>query len=120
MYCIFFDGRGPVAQILVPKGKTVTSNFYTNNCLLDVEHNLTRRKPKTGAKDLRLLHANACPHKTNQVQEKIASMGMVELEHPPYSPDLAPCDFCLFPKLKEYLSGRNFDSNSGLGQAKFQ
>ena len=20
--------------------------------------------------------------------------------HPPYSPDLAPCDFCLFPKLR--------------------
>ena len=22
--------------------------------------------------------------------------------HPPYSPDLVPCDFCLFPKLRGY------------------
>ena len=27
-------------------------------------------------------------------------MGIKTLPHPPYSPDLAPCDFCLFPKLR--------------------
>jgi hypothetical protein len=27
---------------------------------------------------------------------------------PPYSPDLAPCDFWLFPKLKSPLKGRRF------------
>ena len=26
-------------------------------------------------------------------------MGIKTVLHPPYSPDLAPCDFCLFPKL---------------------
>jgi hypothetical protein len=31
------------------------------------------------------------------------------LEHPPYSPDLAPNDFLLFPKIKEILKGRHFD-----------
>jgi histone-lysine N-methyltransferase SETMAR len=33
------------------------------------------------------------------------------LEHPPYSPDLAPSDFCLFPKLKLFLAGQCFSSN---------
>ena len=27
-------------------------------------------------------------------------MGIKTVAHPPYSPDLAPCDFCLFPKLR--------------------
>ena len=27
-------------------------------------------------------------------------MGMETVPHPPYSPDLALCDFCLFPKLR--------------------
>ena len=27
-------------------------------------------------------------------------MGIKTVRHPPYSPDLAPCDFCLFPKLR--------------------
>jgi transposase len=33
-----------------------------------------------------------------------------ELEHPPYSPDLAPCDFFLFPKIKSALKGNHFTS----------
>jgi hypothetical protein len=28
--------------------------------------------------------------------------------HPPYSPDLAPCDFFLFPRLKSTLKGKRF------------
>lgn len=32
------------------------------------------------------------------------------LEHPPYSPDLAPCDFNLFPKVKSVLKGTRFES----------
>ena len=32
-------------------------------------------------------------------------MGIKTVPHTPYSPDLAPCDFCLFPKLKEKLKG---------------
>ena len=27
-------------------------------------------------------------------------MGIKTVPRPPYSPDLAPCDFCLFPKLR--------------------
>ena len=30
-------------------------------------------------------------------------MGIKTVRHPPYSSDLAPCDFCLFPKLRGYL-----------------
>ena len=30
------------------------------------------------------------------------------MPHPPYSPDLAPADFLLFPKLKTTLKGRRF------------
>jgi hypothetical protein len=35
---------------------------------------------------------------------------MVAIPHPPYSTDLAPCDFFLFPKLKLKLKGRRFDT----------
>jgi len=31
------------------------------------------------------------------------------LAFPPYSPDLAPCDFYLFPKIKDILRGKRFD-----------
>ena len=29
-------------------------------------------------------------------------MSIKIVPHPPYSPDLAPCDFWLFPKLRDY------------------
>jgi histone-lysine N-methyltransferase SETMAR len=32
-------------------------------------------------------------------------------EHPTYSPDLAPSDFCHFPKHKIFLAGQRFSSN---------
>jgi len=32
------------------------------------------------------------------------------LEHPPYSPDLAPSDFWLFPHLKKFLRGKRFSN----------
>jgi len=43
------------------------------------------------------------------VRECSATKQIIVLEHPAYSPDLAPNDFFLFPKIKEILKGRHFD-----------
>lgn len=40
--------------------------------------------------------------------------GFVELNHPPYSPDLAPSDFFLFPNLKKKLRGKRFSDDNEL------
>jgi hypothetical protein len=39
---------------------------------------------------------------------------MVIVPHPPYSPDLAPCDFASFPELKMKLKGRRFETVSDI------
>ena len=39
------------------------------------------------------------------------------LTHPPYSPDLAPSDFCLFPRLKKHLCGRQYASDNDIIQS---
>ncbi|EZA47562.1 hypothetical protein X777_15674 [Ooceraea biroi] len=39
------------------------------------------------------------------------------LPHPPYSPDLAPCDFFLFPKLKSHLKGKHFRTIENIQKA---
>jgi transposase len=43
------------------------------------------------------------------VRELLASKQITVLEHPPYSPDLAPNDFFMLQKIKEILKGRHFD-----------
>ncbi|PNF36292.1 hypothetical protein B7P43_G05848, partial [Cryptotermes secundus] len=40
--------------------------------------------------------------------------------HAPYSPDLAPSDFWLFPMMKDTLRGRTFTSRAAIASAIFQ
>lgn len=54
---------------------------------------------------------NAPAHKSHVAMQKIRDLGFELLEHPPYSPDLAPSDYHLFPQLKKSLKGRKFSSN---------
>jgi len=42
--------------------------------------------------------------------EFLAHNSIIALPQPPYSPDMAPCDFFLFPKMKLQLKGRRFDT----------
>ena len=44
---------------------------------------------------------NALVHNSILVADYLTKMGIKTVPHPPYSPDLAPCDFWLFPKLRD-------------------
>jgi histone-lysine N-methyltransferase SETMAR len=52
------------------------------------------------------------------VQEYLAKKKMAVFPHPPYSPDLSPCDFILFPKMKTKLKGRRFDAVDKIQQKR--
>ena len=67
-----------------------------------------------------LLHDNASSHKCKVVKSFLASVKVKNLNHPPYSPDLSPCDLFLFPRLKKMLSGKRYTSGSSLGSAIYQ
>ena len=62
-------------------------------------------------------HDNAPSHRASTTQETIDRRSIEVLGHPPYSPDLAPCDFFLFPTLKKILRGRHFDDVADLQRA---
>jgi len=55
-----------------------------------------------------LHHDNAPSHTSIAVREFLVQNNITMLPHPPYSPDLAPCDFFLFPKLKTHPKGHHF------------
>uniref|UniRef100_A0A7M4EV86 Tc1-like transposase DDE domain-containing protein n=1 Tax=Crocodylus porosus TaxID=8502 RepID=A0A7M4EV86_CROPO len=56
-----------------------------------------------------LHHDNAPSYTAVSIQEFLAEKNIPVIPHPPFSPDLAPCDFLLFPKIKMKLKGRRFD-----------
>ena len=117
LYTIFFDSKGPVLQIPVPKGSSVTGKFYRGSVLTKL---VDFYQTVTVVRSIKLLHDNAPAHKSATVQEYLKESGLDVLDHPPYSPDLSPCDFWLFPGLMEILAGHRFESRCGLGSAIYQ
>ena len=60
------------------------------------------------------LHDNAPSHNATIFKQFLAQRKVTVLDRPPYSPDLAPADCFLFPKVKSHLKGRLFDSISDI------
>ena len=60
---------------------------------------------------------NAPPHSAAQTQDLITSFRWEQMDHPPYTPDLAPSDFHLFLHLKKFLGGKRFDDDNDLKDA---
>jgi len=57
-------------------------------------------------------HENASPLRALATHKKLAYLGFQFLDHPPYSPDLAPSDYHLFPGLKIQFKGHHFSSDA--------
>ena len=58
------------------------------------------------------MHDNALAHRALATQKKLAYLGFQCLDHPPYSPDLAPSDYHLFPGLKKSIERSPFSSDA--------
>jgi len=55
-----------------------------------------------------LQHDNVPSHASLLVREFLEKQTVATLPQPPYSPDLAPPNFFLFPRLKSSLKGHHF------------
>ena len=93
--------RKSIHQSWVPTGQTV-NNVYYIEVLREFRNRFRRKRPalfKSG--HWYFYEDNAPVHNSILVTDYLTKMGIKTLPHHPCSPDLAPCDFCLFPKLKE-------------------
>jgi len=70
-----------------------------------------RKDPVCKRKKIIFHQDNAPAHKNVLAIGKLRDLHCELLEHPPFSPYLAPSKFCLFPKLKLFLAGQRFSSN---------
>ena len=77
---------------------------------------ISRGSLKTVSKDILgkqlvvLHHYNAPSHTALVLRDHFAKNSTHIVPQPPYAPDLAPCDFWLFPILKRPLRGHRFDT----------
>ena len=106
----FFDHEGVVHHEYAPPGQTITKDYY-----IEVPRQLRdavrrKRQQLSASGDWHLHHDNAPAHSSALVQTSLVKHRITQVCQPPYSPDLAPCDFWLFSKLKLPLKGRRFQT----------
>ena len=110
MASVFWDAKGILLVDYLQTGKTINSEYYCN--LLDQLNGKIREKRPGLQKKKILFHQDNAPcHKSILTMSKIHELQFELLEHPPYSPDLAPSDFHLLPDLKKFMRGKRFSSN---------
>lgn len=113
MCTVFWDRKGVLLVEFLPRGDTINSTRYCET-LKKLRRAIQNKRRGMLSKGILLLHDNARPHAANRTQELIASFGWEQLDHPPYSPDLAPSDYHMFLHLKKHLGGQRHDDDDGL------
>jgi len=108
---IFCDQDGVLLIDYLPKGQTINAEYYLS-LLVQLKDILKEKRRGKVTKVVLFLHDNAPAHRELATQKKPAYLGFPYLYHPPYSPDLAPSHYHLFPGLKKQLKGRHFSSDA--------
>jgi histone-lysine N-methyltransferase SETMAR len=94
------------------KGKTITRD-YLSNLLTRLDKKISEKRH--GLQKKNIFHQDNAPaHKSVLAMRKLRDLHYELLEHPHFSPDLAPSDLYLFPKRKLFLAGQCFSSNQEL------
>ena len=84
----------------VPTGQTVNKEYYVE-VLREFRKRFRRKRPALFKSGQWHFHQENAPvHNFILVTDYLTKMGIKTVPQPPYSPDLAPCDFWLFPKLR--------------------
>ncbi|PNF42337.1 hypothetical protein B7P43_G03673, partial [Cryptotermes secundus] len=113
---VFFDYRGVVHHKYAPLGQTVNKEYY-KEVLRHLRDAVRRKRPKLWeARNWQLHHDNDPVHSSHLIQGFLAKHGIPLVRQAPYSPDMAPCDFWLFQRLKTPLKGSRFDSREDIIQ----
>ena len=113
MASIFKDSQRVIMiDHYLEQGRTIYGAYYAGE--------LRRLRQEMRGKLTRcvlLLQVNAPAHTSQVAMTAATECGFEILPHPPYSPDMAPSDFYLFPILKSHLRGIQYGSNEGVIEA---
>ena len=107
MMIVMYDCKGVIMTDRVPSGMTVTAAYY-HQYLQKLRRKMHVNRPHLLENGVLILHDNTRPHLGKDVRELLDGYSWEALPHPPYSPDMSPPYFDLFPKLKINMRGARF------------
>ena len=93
----FFDHKGIVHYEFIAQGQTVNQQCYFE-VLTRLRESVRRKRSRLWPDKWILHHDNAPAHDVLRVCKFLAKNSTTNTDLPPYSHDLAPCNFWLFPK----------------------
>lgn len=111
MVCSFFCAGGHIETITLEDQSNADAKWYATVCLAQMFDKFRKKKFKTEDRKKIILHHNTLLHSFNETVAFLNRLGISVLAHPPHSPDLAPSDFFLFPKVKDSIRGQRFESS---------
>ncbi|GBN94357.1 hypothetical protein AVEN_265582-1 [Araneus ventricosus] len=92
-------------------GQIINSAIYSN-MLIKVHDAICEKRRNEFRRKVVLFHQNnALPHVSSMTGWMLYKLEWDLMQHPPYSPDMAPSGFYLFSHLKLHLDGAIFNSN---------
>ena len=112
----FFDCMGPLLVDFLERGATINAKCNADT-LQKLRRAMKSERPGMLSDGIILLHDNARPHTANLARDKLQRFGWETLQHPPYSPDLSPCDFHIFRKPEEKHSWTSLSFGRGSARA---
>lgn len=113
MATVFWDRKGVLFVDFLERGTTINSARYCETLEKLKRSIQNKRRGKLSSKIL-FLHDNARPHTANRTRAVLDVLKWEVFPHPPYSPDLAPSDYHLFPAMKTWLARQRFDDDAEL------
>ena len=102
----FFYWKGIVHDEFAPRGQMVNKQLY-QEVLQRFREAMCRKRPELCENQTWMLHHD---NASLFIRSYLAKHQTSVVPHPPYSPDLAPADFFLFPKLKTTLKWHRFQT----------
>jgi hypothetical protein len=84
-----------------PKGTKFNQGYFIDAIFPGLSNEKTRIPRKEGFSPFSARTANSMCDNGNKISEKLAKGSIERATHPPYSPDISPCDFWLFGRPKK-------------------
>jgi histone-lysine N-methyltransferase SETMAR len=108
MFTLIFSGHGLLTLHQLPKGQKMNSQCFCDVVLQETREALTSL-PETSGIEGMMIHLDNCKvHNSARTTRQFQDFQVTRLPHPPYSPDISPCDFWFFGWSKERIQGHEF------------
>jgi hypothetical protein len=106
---VLCNGKSQFLIDILREGMNRETDYFRDNITDEIARLCSSpgRRPRERSVMLHLDNARICCART--VRDRIAAAELERMEHAPYSPDRAPCDFFLFGRAKRKLMGKQYD-----------